>query len=273
MDLLRAAVLGIVQGLTEFVPVSSSGHLILVPAAFGWDDQGLAFDVGLHLGTLLALLAYFWRDWVRMARSSMADVGAAGLHWRRYHHETRLLIALGLGTLPVAIVGLVTGNWIEDNVRQAWVVALGLAIAGTIMLVVDRAGRHTRTIEEFGVRDALFVGGAQALALIPGVSRSGSTITAGVFLDFRRDSAARFAFLLGTPAILGAALFKATDLGRAWRDEFDLLAVGFVASAVTGFLVIHFLLRFLRVRSLLVFALYRYGLAALTLIVAGFRVA
>ncbi|MGH2607502.1 MAG: undecaprenyl-diphosphatase UppP [Tepidiformaceae bacterium] len=273
MELLRAAILGIVQGLTEFIPVSSSGHLILVPAAFGWDDQGLAFDVGLHLGTLLALLAYFWRDWLSMARSATADVAAVGFRWRRYRQETRLLAALALGTLPVAVVGLLAGDWIEDNVRQAWVVALGLAIAGTVMLVVDRTGRHTRTIEEFGVRDALFVGAAQALALIPGVSRSGSTITAGVFLDFRRDAAARFAFLLGTPAVLGAALFKGADLGRAWRNEFDVLAVGFVASALVGFVVIHFLMRYLRTRSLLVFVVYRYGLAAVTLIVAGTRVA
>jgi undecaprenyl-diphosphatase len=153
------------------------------------------------------------------------------------------------------------------------VVALGLVVAGTIMLVVDRRGRHTRTVEEIGARDALFVGAAQALALIPGVSRSGSTITAGVFLDFRRDAAARFAFLLGTPAILGAVVFKAADLGQAWRDEFDMLAVGFVASVVTGFAVIHFLLRYLRTRTLMLFVVYRYVLAALTLLVAGIRVA
>jgi undecaprenyl-diphosphatase len=273
MELLRAAILGIVQGLTEFIPVSSSGHLILVPAAFGGADQGLAFEVGVHLGTPLALCVYFWRDWLAMASTAATDVTGVGLRWRSYRQETRLLAALALGTLPVAAVGLLAGGWIEDNVRQAWVVAVGLAVAGTIMLAVDRTGRHTRTIEEFGVRDALFVGAAQALALIPGVSRSGSTITAGVFLDFRRDAAARFAFLLGTPAILGAALFKAADLGRAWHDELDVLALGFVASALTGFVVIHFLLRYLRTRSLLVFAVYRYGLAALTLLVAGIRVA
>lgn len=273
MELLRAAILGIVQGLTEFIPVSSSGHLILVPAALGWDDQGLAFDVGLHLGSLLALLAYFWRDWLGMVQTAATDLRSVGFRWRRFRQETRLLAALALGTLPVAVVGLLAGDWIEENVRQAWVVALGLAIAGTVILLVDRAGKHTRTLEEFGFRDALFVGSAQALALVPGVSRSGSTITAGVFLDFRRDAAARFAFLLGTPAILGAALFKAADLGRAWHDDFNVLAAGFIASALTGFVVIHFLLRYLRTRSLLVFVLYRYGLAVVTLAVAGIRVA
>lgn len=273
MDLLRAAILGVVQGLTEFIPVSSSGHLILVPALFGWDDQGLAFDVGLHLGTLVALLAYFWRDWLGMGRTTLRDVAEFGSRWRSYHQQTRLLGALVLGSVPVAIVGLIFGDWIEDNVRQAWVVATGLAVAGTVMLVVDRLGKHTRTMEEWGIRDALLVGCAQALALMPGVSRSGSTITAGVFLDFRRDAAARFAFLLGTPAIIGAALLKGADLGREWRDDFGVLAVGFLSSAIVGFAVIHFLLRFLRVRSLQVFVYYRYAVAALTLLIAGIRVA
>ena len=178
-----------------------------------------------------------------------------------------------LGSVPVAIVGLIFGDWIEENVRQPWVVAIGLALAGTVILVVDRLGKHTRTAEEMGVRDAILIGCAQALALIPGVSRSGSTITAGVFLDFRRDAAARFAFLLGTPAIVGAALLKGADLGQEWRDEFDVFAIGFVASAVVGFAVIHFLLRYLRTRSLLVFVLYRYAVAALTLVIGGIRVA
>ncbi|HEX6031570.1 MAG TPA: undecaprenyl-diphosphate phosphatase, partial [Tepidiformaceae bacterium] len=164
------------------------------------------------------------------------------------------------------------GDWIEENVRQAWVVALGLAIAGTVILVVDRRGKNTRALEEFGFRDALLVGCAQTMALIPGVSRSGSTITTGVFLDFRRDAAARFAFLLGTPAFVGAALLKGADLGSEWRDDFGVFVLGFVASALTGFAVIHFLLRYLRTRSLLVFVLYRYAVAALTLLIAGLRV-
>jgi undecaprenyl-diphosphatase len=273
MDLLRAAILGIVQGLTEFIPVSSSGHLILVPALFGWEDQGLAFDVGLHLGTLVALLAYFWRDWFNMFSSTLGDLRSVGPAWRRYRYETRLLFALALGSIPIAVLGLLVGDWIEENVRQAWVVAIGLAVAGTVMWLVDRWGRHSRTGGEFGVRDALLVGCAQCLALVPGVSRSGSTITAGIALDFRRDAAARFAFLLGTPAIVGAALFKAADLGKEWRAEFDVLAVGFIASAITGFAVIHVLLRFLRTRSLTTFVMYRYAVAALTLIIAGIRVA
>ncbi|MEX0783856.1 MAG: undecaprenyl-diphosphatase UppP [Dehalococcoidia bacterium] len=272
MELLRAAILGIVQGLTEFIPVSSSGHLILVPALFGWDDQGLAFDVGLHLGTLLALLVYFWRDWLRMFGSASRDFVAVGPRWHSYGQDTRLLLALALGSVPVAVVGLLFSGWIEENVRQPWVVAVGLVVAGTVILFVDRLGKHNRSVDQIGIRDALFIGTVQALALIPGVSRSGATITAGVFLDLRRDAAARFGFLLGTPAFVGAALLKSGDLGNAWQDEFDVLALGFVASAVTGFVVIHYLLRYLRTRSLLVFVLYRYVVAALTLLIGGIRV-
>lgn len=271
MELLRAAILGIVQGLTEFIPVSSSGHLILVPALFGWKDQGLAFDVGLHLGTLLALLAYFWRDWLTMMRRTLVDAGRYRTEVAGYSQESKLLFALVVGSIPVAVVGLLFGDWIEENVRQAWVVALGLALAGTVIFVVDRNGKHIRTLDEFGIREALLVGCAQTLALVPGVSRSGSTITTGVFLDFRRDAAARFAFLLGTPAIVGAALLKSVDLGHEWRHEFDVIALGFVASAVTGFAVIHFLLRYLRTRSLLIFVVYRYAVAFLTLAIAGIR--
>ena len=271
MELLRAAILGIVQGLTEFIPVSSSGHLILVPALFGWEDQGLAFDVGLHLGTLLALLAYFWRDWFRMFTSATRDAVTWGFHWHAYAPDTRLLWMLALGSIPVAVAGLLFSDWIEENIRQPWVVALGLAVAGTVILFVDRLGKHDRTIAQVGVRDALLVGAAQALALVPGVSRSGSTITAGVFLNFRRDAAARFGFLLGTPAFVGAALLKSGDLGEEWRQEFDVLALGFVASAVTGFAVIHWLLRYLRTRSLLAFVLYRYIVAALVLVIGGIR--
>jgi undecaprenyl-diphosphatase len=271
MELLRAAILGIVQGLTEFIPVSSSGHLILVPALFGWEDQGLAFDVGLHLGTLLALLAYFWRDWLRMFGSTTRDFVSVGFRWPSYGQDTKLLLSLAMGSIPIAVVGLLFSDWIEENIREPWIVALGLAGAGTVIFFVDRLGKHNRTIGDIGVRDALLVGAAQALALVPGVSRSGSTITAGVFLNFRRDAAARFGFLLGTPAFVGAALLKSGDLGQEWRDEFDVLALGFVASAVTGFAVIHYLLRYLRTRSLLAFVLYRYIVAALVLVIGGIR--
>lgn len=272
-DLLRAAVLGTVQGITEFLPISSSGHLILVPALFRWPDQGLAFDVGLHLGTLLALLIYFWRDWQKMVTSGLADFWCHQFHMRSYRPESRLIWLLALGSVPAAVVGFLLNNWIEENVRQAWLVAVMLAIVATILLLADRLGRRTRTVGDIGVFDAVLVGCAQACALIPGVSRSGATMSMALFRDFSRNDAARFAFLLGTPAFVGAALLKAKDLSGDAAHEFDQMAVGFVFSAIVGLAAIHLLLRYLRTRSLVPFVLYRYGVAVITLVIAGIRVA
>lgn len=273
MDLLRAAVLGIIQGLTEFLPVSSSGHLILVPALFKWPDQGLAFDVGLHLGTLVALLLYFWRDWWVMATCGLRDLGQHSLRFRKYQPESQLLWLIVLGSVPTAIVGLLFNDWFEANVRQAWLVALTLAVVATIMLIADRTTSDSRTVRDIGIRDAVFIGVAQACALVPGVSRSGATISMALFRDFRRNDAARFAFLLGTPAFVGAALFKAADLRSEMDGDFAQLAVGFLASAFVGLAVIHFLLRYLQTRNLVPFVMYRYGAAILTLVIAAARVA
>ncbi len=272
-DLIRAAVLGIVQGLTEFLPISSSGHLILIPALFRWPDQGLSFDVGLHLGTLLALLVYFWRDWWTMIRFGLLDLRVHQLHMRSYRDESRLIWLLALGSAPAAVVGLLFNTWIEENVRQPWLVAITLAIVGTVLLVADRAGRRDRTVGGTGVIDIVIIGCAQACALIPGVSRSGATMSAALFRDFARNDAARLAFLLGTPAFVGAALLKARDLAGESSHEFGQLAMGFACSAMVGFVVIHLLLRYLRTRSLVPFVAYRYAAAAVTLVIAAVRVA
>ena len=272
MDLLRAAILGIVQGLSEFLPISSSGHLILVPALFRWPDQGLSFDVGLHLGTLLALLVYFWRDWVTMIRGGLLDLKENQLKMRRYRPESQLLWLLALGSIPAAVVGLFFNHWIEDNVRQPWLIAITLAGVGTVMLVADHWSRRDREMANIGVVDAVLMGLAQACALIPGVSRSGATMSAGLFRNLSRDAAARFAFLLGTPAFVGAAALKSKDLAGSSGQEFGELAIGFTCSALVGFVVIHLLLRYLRTRSLVPFVLYRYGVAALTLVIAAVRV-
>jgi len=272
-DLLRAAILGTVQGLTEFLPVSSSGHLVLVPRLFGWEDQGLAFDVGLHLGTLLALLAYFWRDWLRMAVAAQGDFRAHRSAVASYSPDARLLLYIAAGSIPAAIVGLLFADWIEENVRQPWLVAITLAAVGVVMLVAERSSRRERSLMSVTLRDALFIGLAQACALIPGVSRSGATISTGLFLHFKRDDAARFAFLLGTPAFVGAAILTSGDLLSADAINYDELVVGFVASALVGFAAIHGLLRFLRTQTLLPFVYYRWAVAALTLIIAAIRVA
>lgn len=272
MDLLRALVLGIVQGLSEFLPISSSGHLILVPGLFEWGDQGLAFDVGLHLGTLVALLVYFWRDWLTMFRSGLIDLKDHQFRMRSYRPESQLLWLLALGSIPAAVVGVLFESWIEDNVRQPWLVAITLAAVGTVMLVADRRSRHDREMHSVGLVDAVLIGLAQACALIPGVSRSGATMSMALFRHLSRDSAARFAFLLGTPAFVGAALLKAPDIFDATGHEYAQLAIGFAASAIVGFAVIHWLLRFLRTRSLMTFVVYRYGVAAVTLVIAAIRV-
>ncbi len=273
MDLFRAAVLGVIQGLTEFLPVSSSGHLILVPALFHWPDQGLAFDVGLHLGTLCALLAYFWRDWWAMATTGIADLARHGFRFGSHRRDSQLLWLLALGSVPAAAVGFLFNHWIEENVRQAWLVAITLAAVGLVMLVADRRGRQDRSMARLGIVDAVIIGVAQACALMPGVSRSGATITAGLFRGLSRGDAARFAFLLGTPAFVGAALLKVKDLAGESGTELGDLAVGFICSAVVGFLAIDLLLRFLRTRSLVPFVVYRFGIATLTLVIAAIRVA
>jgi undecaprenyl-diphosphatase len=273
MDLFRAIVLGIVQGLSEFLPISSSGHLILLPALFRWPDQGLSFDVGLHAGTLLALLIYFWRDWVRMIRAGFADLFAHGFSFPSYQFDSQLLWLLALGSVPAAVAGVLFNSWLEDNVRQPWLIAITLAVVGTIMLIADRRGANRRLLTDVGVLDAILIGACQAIALVPGVSRSGATISAGLFRDLTRDAAARFAFLLGTPAFVGALLLKGNDLsGISGREAIDL-SVGFFCSFVVGLAVIHLLLRWLRTRSILPFVYYRYGVAALTLVIAGIRVA
>lgn len=273
MDLVRAVVLGIVQGLTEFLPVSSSGHLILIPALFGWDDQGLAFDVGLHGGTLLALLAYFWRDWYVMFRTGLADLARHGARISNWRTDTRLLWLLALGSLPAGVVGLLFNDWIEAHVRQPWLVAIMLALMGTVMLLADRLAANRRPIATVGMTDVLIIGVGQALALVPGVSRSGATVTAGLARGLRREDAVRFAFLLGTPAFVGALLLKSADLaalsGTGARD----MLVGFATSAIVGFVAIHFLLRWVRTRSLLVFVLYRYAVAILALAIGAYRIA
>ncbi len=270
--MLRAIVLGIVQGLTEFLPISSSGHLILVPRLFNWEDQGLSFDVGLHLGTLVALLVYFWRDWRAMITVGLADLARHQFAFRQHRRESQLIWLIALGSIPAVVVGLLFNSWIEDHVRQPWLVAIMLAGVGTVMLVADRLGRRTRQIESVGIGDAVLIGIAQACALIPGVSRSGATMSAGLARGLTRDSAARFAFLLGTPAFVGAAVLKSSDLLGESSTQLTELAVGFAFSAVVGFLVIHLLLRYLRTRSLLPFVFYRYGVAVITLVIAAIRV-
>jgi undecaprenyl-diphosphatase len=264
--LLQAIVIGVVQGLTEFLPISSSAHLILLPRLLGWDDAFLlspVFVVMLHLGTLLALLIYFWRELWRYAWA-----GLAVLRTRRIGDDPdrRLAVLLAASVIPGALVGLALEEFIDSFFREQLLVVCGLLVVGALLLFgAERVARHTRRMDELRLRDALVIGLAQALALFPGISRSGITIAAGLALGLQRPAAARFAFLMGTPIIAGAGLWKMRELldGSAGAFDVTVLAAGMLAAAVAGLLAIWGLLAFLRRFSTDVFGLYRIGFAIL----------
>lgn len=259
---LQAAFLGIVQGATEFLPVSSSAHLILARAFFGFDaDQfGLAFDVACHVGTLIAVLIYFRRDIVDLiaAVPRLLDAGRDS--------NARLIWLLALGTLPAIAAGLLFKREIEDSLRTPIVVAVTLALGSIVFFVAERRGAKTRSDRSLTMTEAVWIGCAQALALVPGVSRSGITIAVALLLGLRRPDAARFIFLLAIPAILGAAGSEAPHLLKAGMapDTAMLFGIGVVTSALVGYATISFFMRFLTSRSLDVFAWYRLALAAVT---------
>ncbi|HEX7347520.1 MAG TPA: undecaprenyl-diphosphatase UppP [Candidatus Limnocylindrales bacterium] len=271
MDILiQALVMGVVQGLTEFLPVSSSGHLIVVPFLLGWDDAfltSLAFSVMLHIGTLVALLVYFRDDWVRLI-----PAGLAALRDRSFQgdDDRRLAWLLILATIPAALAGFLFEDMIETSFRQVGLVALMLVLGGVLLLVADRFGASSRRVPDITPPIALIVGVAQALALVPGLSRSGVTISAGRMVGLDRESAARFAFLMATPITAGAGSYEVVRLlreGGIGDASVAPLIVGMVAAAISGMAAIHFMLGFLRRQSLDVFVLYRFLIAAVVLIV------
>jgi undecaprenyl-diphosphatase len=267
---VQALVMGIVQGLTEFLPVSSSGHLIVVPFLAGWDDafiNSLAFSVMLHLGTLVALLVYFRSDWIRLVPAGLAAIRDRSF---RDDEDRRLAWLLIATTIPAALIGLVFSDLIESYFRSVGLVAVTLVLGGLILLIADRFGAKSRTIEDVTFPIAVGIGAAQALALIPGISRSGISISAGRMVGMDRESAARFAFLMATPITAGAGLFEVRKLiaGEGGIQVSTLpLVVGMVAAAISGLAAIHFMLSFLRRRSLDAFVWYRFALAAVVLIV------
>ena len=271
MDLiLQALVMGIVQGLTEFLPVSSSGHLIVVPFLAGWDDAfitSLAFSVMLHLGTLVALLIYFRADWVRIIPAGLAAARERSFAGDPDRKLAWLLVA---STIPAALVGLLFNDLIEGSFRQVGLVAFTLVLGGVLLFAADRFGAKSRRIEDVTFPIAIGIGVAQALALLPGISRSGISIAAGRMVGMDRESAARFAFLMATPITAGAGLFEARKL-LAGESQVEVsiapLVVGMIASLIAGLLAIHFMLGFLRRQSLDAFVFYRFALAGIVLIV------
>ena len=260
MDPLHAIVLAIVQGLSEFLPISSSGHLVLVPHLFGWEDQGLAFDVAVHVGTLGAVVAYFRRELVAMARAWLGSFAGADLT-----PDARLAWCIVIGTIPVGIVGLAFGGLIEEKLRNPLAVATLLALFGALMWVADRFGRGERDEHSVGWRDAILIGCAQALALMPGTSRSGVTMTMARALGLTREAAARFSFLLAVPGIAMAGAYEGLKLatGEGQAVDWGVIGLGVAVAAVTGYFCIAWLLRVINRIGLAPFAIYRFAIAAL----------
>ena len=262
MDLFSAALLGVVQGLTEFLPVSSSGHLILARAFFGWDPGrfGIAFDAACHVGTLLAVVAYFRTDVTQLIAAAPGALSGRDGEWERLG---RLII---VGTIPIVIVGGLFGDLIEARVRTPLVVAVNLIIGGLGLIWVERVGRQVREARSLGYGEALAIGLAQAAALAPGLSRSGATLTVSMYQGLRRDSAARFVFLMSLPAVFAVAVKETYELSKVGMAGIPvtLMAVGLVVSAIVGYVTVKYFLRYLAGHSLAVFAYYRFALAAVT---------
>ncbi|MCG8425677.1 MAG: undecaprenyl-diphosphatase UppP [Proteobacteria bacterium] len=256
MPLWFAAVLGLVQGLTEFLPISSTAHLRITPELLGQPDPGAAFSAVIQLGTLLAVLVYFARDlFVEMPRAIVRDHTSP---------KGRLPYYLIAGTVPIVVMGLSLKDFITGDARSLYVVASALAGVGILMYIIDRRARDQRTMDEVTLSDAVIIGLAQSCALIPGVSRSGATIVAALFLGMRRADAARFSFLLGIPAIAGAGIFELADaLSQLGQGAWLPIVIGTMTSFVSGYASIAWLLRYLQRNSLAPFAIYRVGLAML----------
>ncbi len=263
MDFIQILALALLQGLTEFLPISSSAHLILVPILVGWKDQGLAFDLAVHIGTLTAVVAYFrvelkqmWRDWLR------------SITHREMTPDARLFWAVGFGTIPAGLAGLAFGDFIEENLRSTIVIATTTIVFGLVLLIADKTGLHKRDEYSINWMDVLLIGCAQALALIPGTSRSGITITAALVLGLTREGAARFSFLLSIPIIFLAGMLKTVELAAGDAPvDWMALFLGALISGISAYLCIHFFLKLLERIGMTPFVIYRLFLGAILLFI------
>lgn len=270
MPIVQVVVLALIQGLAEFLPISSTAHLIVAPWLLGWNDPGLTFDVALHVGTLVAVVVYFFRTWIQVILHGF------GVDWgddQMLRQNPRLLWLLVAGTIPGAVIGFLFEKQADTSLRSPILIGVMMIVLGLIMWAADHWGARKKGLGAVSFRDSLIIGCAQALAIIPGVSRSGSTITAGLFCNLDRVASARFSFLLATPIIAGAALKKGYDVvkhGGIGPEMHAAFALGIVVSGVTGLVVIAFLLRYLQHRSLNLFVYYRiiFGIIVIALAVA-----
>jgi undecaprenyl-diphosphatase len=266
VDAVQAIVLGIVQGLTEYLPISSTAHLRIVPAFMGWEDPGAAFTAVTQLGTMAAVLLYFRADLWRIARMWTASLRRPEL---RGQLDARMGWYILLGTIPIGIFGFAFADQIESGARDLYLIGTTLIVLGLILLLAERVGRRERSIAEINRRDGILIGFAQALALVPGVSRSGATITAGLFLGFDRASAARYSFLLSVPAVVISGLFELRKIGDEEGAGFGPTVIATIAAFVVGYASIAFLLRWLARHSTAVFVAYRVALGALVLVLVA----
>jgi undecaprenyl-diphosphatase len=283
LAILQAIILGLLQGITEFIPISSSAHLIIVPWLFGWTNPALTslpFDVSLHLGTLLAVLSYFAQDWLRLIKAAFASIK----EWKiGQDTDRRFIWFLLIATIPGAIVGILAEGKIETLFHQPnvpvsstamLIMAIIIALWGLLMFLADELFQHVRPLEKMSLKDSILLGLSQAMAIFPGVSRSGTVITAGLALKFTREAAARFSIMLSAPIIAGAGLksmveiFNQLQAGVLTSSDLLLFVVGFVTAAVSGFFCIRFLLRYLQTNTTRLFVYYRWGVAVLIVLVA-----
>jgi undecaprenyl-diphosphatase len=267
MSYLEAIVLGIVQGLTEFLPISSSGHLRIVPELFGWDDPGAAFTAVIQLGTMAAVVIFFWRDLWRITRAWCEDAWriakARSTKGQRSSDDARMGWYLIVATIPIGIFGLAFKDQIETGARDLRLIASTLIVGGLVLLWADKVGKRTKGIEHISTRDGVTIGLAQSLALVPGVSRSGSTMSAGMFLGFTREAAARFSFLLSIPAVVLSGVFSLRDIGGGDGIPLGPTIAATVVSFVVGYAAIAWLLRYLTSHTLMIFVVYRVALGLL----------
>ena len=266
MTVFQAVILGLVQGLAEFLPISSSAHLVLTPWVFGWSDPGLSFDVALHVGTLIAVLWYFRAEWVKLTQSAIALLRTR----RADTEEKRRFLYLVVATIPAAVAGVLLEEYAETTFRSPALMAVTLMVMGVLLWAVDRYVARDRPLSSLGLRDAVLIGFAQVLALVPGVSRSGSTMTAGRALRLDRQSAAVFSFLMSMPVTAAAALLKVPDLLRTEGITPTLIA-GVLSAGISSWLAIAVLLRYISRHSFGVFAVYRLALGALILTLLASR--